>query len=67
MHMYSIQNLLVLLNSSWISAYMVTLQIRSYTIQITDKKLLHSKLSESGQILHVDKTSFPRPGHIITR
>ena len=35
----------------------------TYTIQITDKKLLHSKLSESGQILHVDKTSFPRPGH----
>ena len=34
------------------------------TIQITDKKLLHFKLSKSGQILHVDKTCFPRPGHI---
>ena len=33
-------------------------------IQITDKKLLHFKLSRSGQILHVDKTCFPRPGHI---
>ena len=33
------------------------------TIQITDKKLLHFKLSKSGQILHVDKTCFPRPGH----
>ena len=34
------------------------------TIQITDKKLLHFKLSKSGQILCVDKTNFPRPGHI---
>ena len=33
-------------------------------IQITDKKLLHFKLSKSGQILHVDKTCFPRPSHI---
>ena len=35
------------------------------TILITDKKLLHFKLSKSGQILHVDKTCFPRPGHIL--
>ena len=35
------------------------------TIQITDKTLLHFKLSKSGQILHVDKTCFPRPGHIL--
>ena len=33
-------------------------------IQITDKKVLHFKLSKSGQILRVDKTCFPRPGHI---
>ena len=33
-------------------------------IQITDKKLLHFKLLKSGQILRVDKTCFPRPGHI---
>ena len=33
-------------------------------IQITDKKLLQFKVSNSGQILHVDKTCFPRPGHI---
>ena len=33
-------------------------------IQITDKKLLHFKVSKSGQILCVDKTCFPRPGHI---
>ena len=33
-------------------------------IQITDKTLLHFKLSKSGQILRVDKTYFPRPGHI---
>ena len=32
-------------------------------IWITDKKLLHFKLSKSGQILCVDKISFPRPGH----
>ena len=32
--------------------------------QITDKKVLHFKLSKSGQILCVDKTCFPRPGHI---
>ena len=35
-------------------------------IQITDKTLLHFKLSKSGQILSVDKTCFPRPGHIYT-
>ena len=34
------------------------------TIQITDKKLLHVKLSKSGQIVCVDKTCFPRPSHI---
>ena len=33
-------------------------------IEITDKKLLHFKLSKSRQILRVDKTCFPRPGHI---
>ena len=33
-------------------------------IQITDKKLLHFKLSKSCQILCVDKTCFPRPSHI---
>ena len=33
-------------------------------IQITDKKLLHFKLSKLGQILRVDKTCFPRPCHI---
>ena len=31
------------------------------TILITDKKLLHFKLSKSGQILRVDKTGFPGP------
>ena len=35
-------------------------------IWIADKKLLHFKLSKSGQILHVDKTSFPRPDHILS-
>ena len=35
-------------------------------IQIKDKKLLHFKLSKSGQILHVDKTCFPRPSHIFS-
>ena len=34
------------------------------TIQIINKKLLHFKLLKSGQILCVDKTCFPRPGHI---
>ena len=34
-------------------------------IRIADKKLLHFKFSKSGQILHVDKTCFPRPGHIL--
>ena len=32
-------------------------------IQISGKNLLHVKLSKSGQILCVDKTCFPRPGH----
>ena len=36
-------------------------------IWIADKKLLHFKFSKLGQILHVDKTSFPRPGHIYSR
>ena len=31
------------------------------TIWITDKKLLHFKLSKLGQILHVNKTGFPVP------
>ena len=31
------------------------------TIQITDKKLSHFKLSKLGQILCVDKTCFPGP------
>ena len=35
------------------------------TMWITNKKLLHFKLSKSGQILRVDKTGFPRPGHIL--
>ena len=34
------------------------------TVQIIDKKLVNFKLSKSGQILHVDKTCFLRPGHI---
>ena len=33
-------------------------------IQITNKKLLHFKLSKSGKIFRVDKTCFPRPSHI---
>ena len=33
-------------------------------IWITAKKLLHFKLSKSGQILRIDKTCFPRPSHI---
>ena len=57
----AIQKLLILLNSSRISAlYDDTLD----TIQITDKKLLHVTLSKLGQILRVDKTCFPRPSHI---
>ena len=33
-------------------------------IQTTTKKLLYFELSKLGQILHVDKTCFPRLGHI---
>ena len=36
-------------------------------IHVINKKLLHFKLSKSGQILHVDKTCFLRPGHILLR
>ena len=32
-------------------------------IQITINKLLHFTLSKLGQILHVDKTDFPRPSY----
>ena len=35
------------------------------TIWITDKKLLHFKLSKLGQILQVDKIGFPGPVTII--
>ena len=35
-------------------------------IWTTDNKLLHFKLSKSGQILCVDKTGFPMPGHILS-
>ena len=52
------QNLLVLLTLSWISA---TFQIQ-YGLQIKSYQL-YLKLSKSGQILHVDKTGFPRSGH----
>ena len=34
------------------------------TIWSIDKKVLHFKLSKSGQILCVDRTGFPKPGHI---
>ena len=57
---HAMQDLLLLLNSTWISAY-------TYddldTLLITDEKLLHFNLSKSGQILHVPKTGFPRPSH----
>ena len=33
-------------------------------VRITDKKILLFKLLKSVQMLHVDKTSFPRPSHI---
>ena len=35
------------------------------TIRIIDKKLLNFKPSESGKSLHVDKTGFLTPGHIL--
>ena len=49
-----IQTLLVLLKSSWISEH--TYDDILNTTLITNKKLLHFKLSLSGQILCVDKT-----------
>ena len=58
----AIQNQLTLLNCSWIFAYIYDDILDM--IQITDKKLLYVKLSKLDQILHVDKTCFPRPGHI---
>ena len=39
----------------------------SDTIQIMGKKLLHFKLSKSGQIICVDKTGCPRPSHIFSK
>ena len=59
----AIQTLLVLLNSSWISAY--TYDDILDTIRITEKNYYnYFKLSKSGHILHADKTDFPRPSHI---
>ena len=51
---------IVLLDSSWISALFDDIL---YTIQNTDKKLLHLRLSKSGQIVRADKTSF-FPGQV---
>ena len=34
------------------------------TILVTVKKLLHFKLSKSGQILHIDETGFPGPSYV---
>ena len=34
------------------------------TMRITNKKLLHFKLTKSHQILHVGKTGSPRPSYI---
>ena len=57
----AIQNQLILLNSSWnVCIHDDILDM----IQVKGKKLLHVKLSKSGQILRADKTCFPRPGHI---
>ena len=54
-------NHLVLLNSSWISTYKMTTWNT-----IRDKRLLHFKVSKSSQILRVDKTCFPKPGHTLS-
>ena len=43
-------------------AHVMTFQVQ-YGLQIKSYQL-HFKLSKSRQILHVDKTSFPRPGHL---
>ena len=53
----AIQNMFVLLNSSWISAY--NYDNISDTILITDKKLLHFKFSKSGQIYMQIRRIFP--------
>ena len=58
---YAIQNLLVLLK---FLTYFCTYDDIIHTIWITNKKLLHFKLSKSGQILYIDKTGFPRLGYI---
>ena len=52
----AMQNLSILLNSSW--DYGISDDILD-TILITDKKLLHFKLSQLGQILHFN-TGFLR-------
>ena len=58
----TIQTLLVLLNSLWISTY--TYDDILDAIQITDNTLSRFKLSKSGHILRADKTGFPRSDHI---
>ena len=59
--------MLVLLNSLWISAHNYDDIKFLDTIWSTDKRLLHFELSKSDQILRVDKTGFPRPGHILQK
>ena len=64
LYICAMQSLLVLLNFTWISAYYYNLNDDFLdTIQITDKKLLHFKLSKLDQIICVDKTVFSRPTH----
>ena len=56
----AMQTPLILLNFSWISAFYDDIL---EAILITDKKLLHFNSQKSGQVLHVEKAGFPRPGH----
>ena len=57
--LYAIHNPLVLWNSSWICAYMMTFQMH-YGLQIKSYYILNSP----NQVKFYDKTCFLRLGHI---
>ena len=61
---YAIQKLLLLLNSSWISAHMMTFQIQ-YRLRVKRYYILNCQNQD--KILCVDKTGCLRPSHIFSK
>ena len=50
-------------NSVGFIEFLMDFSIYDDMLHNTDKKLLHLKLSKSGQFLLIEKTGFPSPSH----